>query len=210
MSNIDMTHTEQWQAYKKIVADNVFDCIDVTSSVLEIGPFDGWFTDCILEKNPKYVQLIEPNALAYSKLLSKYARHSNIDIRNLDVFEALNIYTKKFDVVIAFGVMYHWHNPFEFLEQVVNFVKPIYFCLDNPDPDQIYISKEEINVPGNRQVSPIRRSVNLSLAVPSQYIETAMTDLNYTTKFVRSMKDINLQNKNDFSIWKFKLNDTVC
>ena len=53
-----MESTPQWKSYSGIIVDNVFDCIAPGSRVLEIGPFDGWFSDLILQKNPKLVEWI--------------------------------------------------------------------------------------------------------------------------------------------------------
>lgn len=203
--------TEQWSAYKSIISNEVFDCVNSQTSVLEIGPFHGAFTDLLLEKNPKRLFLIEPNKHACAKLAEKYSARQNVLVSSDNVFDMLNqARVGQFDVVVAFGVLYHWHNPFDFFERVANFVKPKFFLIDAPGVKDIYLSQEELNVPGSRQVAESWRTVQLSLCVPAKYIKSALNDLGYNADFYRSMSDINLNTKNQFDVWKFRINDSLC
>lgn len=210
MSTEPFQFTAQWEPYKNIVESKVFDCINCDSKVLEVGPFEGWFTDLILKKDPKYVELVEANVQASDFLDNKYKNYSNVNVICADIFDKLLEYKYQcFDVVVAFGVLYHWHNPFEFLEQVVNVIGPQYICLDNPSPPQVYLSGEDHNIPGARNTVIDKKTVGLSLSVPNHYINQAMTNLGYSQQFWRPMSDIPLNNKNDFAVWKWQSNDSL-
>ena len=148
--------TEQWSAYKSIISNEVFDCVNSQTSVLEIGPFHGAFTDLLLEKNPKRLCLIEPNKHACVQLAEKYRVYQNVLVSSDNVFDMLNqAHVGQFDVVVAFGVLYHWHNPFDFFERVANLIKPEFFLIDSPGTPQIYLSHEELNMLGSKQVGSI-------------------------------------------------------
>lgn len=210
MSSVPFKPADKWCAYQAVISNQVFDCVTPETSVLEIGPFHGAFTDLLLAKNPRHLQLIEPNQFAFTNLTKKYSACRNVAIRNDNVFDILNQpQVEQFDVVVAFGVLYHWHNTFDFFERVANLVKPLYFCVDSPGSSEIYISREKQNELGSRQVSVAWRSVKFSLVWPADYIETAMDDLGYLSDFHRSMADIDLDTKNTFNVWKFRLDDSL-
>lgn len=195
----------EWPAYSSIIVSNVFDCINQNSRVLEVGPYDGWFSELIMQRSPCYLELVEPNQQASDNLSKKYADNAAVKVVQADIFDMLKTYNlQSFDVVVAFGVLYHWHNPIEFLEQVVNVISPTYFCIDNVGAQNVYISDEELNIGGSRNIVAHKRTANLSLTLPGQVISKAMANLGYEEKFYRSMSDIQLPTKEDFNVWKFQ------
>lgn len=200
-----MEDKPQWKPYSDIISNNVFDCIVPGSRVLEIGPFGGWFSDLILQKSPSYLELVEPNDYAFNSLTEKYKNNTKVKVIKADIFDIIKTYsTQSFDVVVAFGVLYHWHNPLELLEQVSNLLDPTYVCVDNVGAKEVYISDEELNVGGNRNITLAKKTVNMSLALPAKVISKAMTNLGYEEKFYRSMSDIQLPTKENFNVWKFQ------
>jgi len=197
-----------WELYSKIIQQKCFDCIDENSKVLEIGPGHGSFTQLILDKNPKFLELVEPNDICYNNIKIRFGNCSNVNIKKQDICETLSTYQKKeFDVVVAFGVLYHWASPFDFLEKIVNYIEPEYFCLDNPDNDQVRIKHETENTAGNRHVFNYR-TVKLSIHLPPDIISTAMMNIGYKQLLKRQMKYHNLTpSKQQSWVWKFKLNN---
>jgi SAM-dependent methyltransferase len=202
---IFVEYNPQWNPYSDIIVNHVFDCITPNSRVLEVGPFDGWFSDLILQKSPSYLELVEPNVYAFDRLTEKYKNNTAVSVNRADIFDIIKTYSvQSFDVVVAFGVLYHWHSPLEFLEQVSNLLDPTYFCIDNVGAKYIYISDEELNIGGSRNIVDTKKTANLSLALPGDIISKAMTNLGYEEKFYRSMSDIQLPTKENFNVWKFQ------
>jgi SAM-dependent methyltransferase len=200
-----LTLSPQWQSYSNIIFNNVFDCITPSSCVLEIGPFDGWFSDLILQKSPRYLELVESNIFATKRLTEKYKSNTNVKVIEADIFDIIKTYPiHSFDVVIVFGVLYHWHNPIELLEHVTNLIDPSYVCIDNVGASEVYISDEEINVGGSRNIVNFKKTANLSLALPGKIISKAMTNLGYKENFYKSMSDIQLPTKENFNVWQFQ------
>lgn len=202
---LNLRTTNQWKPYSSIINDNVFDCITSSSRVLEVGPFNGWFSDLILQKNPAHLELVESNTNAVSFLKEKYKNNSTVKVNYADIFDAIKTYPiHSFDVVVVFGVLYHWHSPIEFMEQMSNLLDPMYVCIDNIDAPDLFIADEEINVGGSRNITTNKKTANLSLTLTSSVITKAMTNLGYKEKYYRSMSDIQLLNKEKFSVWKFQ------
>ena len=173
-----------WETYSSVVRSRCFDCINEHSRVLEIGPAHGDFTKLILEKNPKQCTLIEPDPRHVADLKKMFP---NTEIQHNDIFDVLPTMEDAYDVVVAFGVLYHWSSPFKFLEDIANIIKPKYICLDNPDNDKVLIQHEEPNVTGNYWNLSNKKIVNLSIHLPKEIINTAMNNLNYKTLLSRKM-----------------------
>ena len=195
---------ENWNLYSKIILEKCFDCIDLNSRVLEIGPGSGRFTKLILEKNPKYLELVEPNYNRLPSLKLLVQEHTNVSIKTEDIFNLLPQYQPKdFDVVVAFGVLYHWASPFDFLEKIANYIRPQYLCIDNPDNDQIRIKPEAENLIGSRCVQNYQ-TVQMAIHLPPDIITQAVTTLGYTQQLKRQMGHHNIRNKEQSWVWKFE------
>jgi len=190
-----------WDQYAKVVRDKCFDCILPEHRVLEIGAHTGAFSKLILEKTPAFVELVEPDPCTV-KQLSQLC-NDQVVLRNKSIFDLLPTYSKNdFDVVVAFGVLYHWSSPFEFLEQVVNNIQPRYICLDNPDNDQIVAKHEDLNISGNLFTD--KRAVGISLHLPPALITQAMENLGYKQILKRQMGYFQVPSKEQSWIWKFE------
>ncbi|MDB3973196.1 16S rRNA (adenine(1518)-N(6)/adenine(1519)-N(6))-dimethyltransferase RsmA [Alphaproteobacteria bacterium] len=82
------------------ILKKITDLIPTSSlKVLEIGPGDGRLTDFILEKNPKYLNLIEIDEDLFKNLKNKYSKNKIIKVFNENV---LNFNINQFyDLVIS-------------------------------------------------------------------------------------------------------------
>lgn len=190
-----------WEQYAKVVSDKCFDCIRPEHRVLEIGAHVGAFSKLILAKAPAFVELVEPDLTA-STYLSPLCNDRVVLLKE-SIFDLLPNYNAgDFDVVVAFGVLYHWSSPFEFLEQVVNNIQPKYICLDNPDNDQIVAKHEDLNISGNLFTN--RRAVGISLHLPPALITQAMENLGYKQLLKRQMGFFQVPSKEQSWLWKFE------
>lgn len=190
-----------WKQYAKVVSDKCLDCILPQHRVLEVGSHTGAFSKLIIEKSPAFVEMVEPDPDT-SKYLSQLC-NDRVVLRKESIFDLLPTYRKgEFDVVVAFGVLYHWSSPFEFLEQIVNNIQPQYICLDNPDNDQIVAKHEDLNISGNLFTG--RRVVGISLHLPPALITQAMENLGYKQLLKRQMGFFQVPSKEQSWLWKFE------
>jgi 16S rRNA A1518/A1519 N6-dimethyltransferase RsmA/KsgA/DIM1 with predicted DNA glycosylase/AP lyase activity len=194
---------ENAKKYYDVVFHEFFDCINQTSNVLEIGPFDGWFSDLIVKKNPKTLTLVEPNIEAVSILEKKFKNNSNVTIINKNIFDYISS-VRKFDVVIIFGVIYHMASPFDLLEKVINQCNPEYVCIDNPVGylKGLSVFDELLNAPGSRYDS--KKTVQMSICMEDQILVKAMNNLGYKSLHHRYMAEFEVETKLQTHIRKFK------
>jgi SAM-dependent methyltransferase len=190
-----------WDQYAKVIRDKCFDCILPEYRVLEVGAHTGAFSKLILEKTPAFVELVEPDPQTVKQLLQLC--NGQVVLRNESIFNLLPTYNKgDFDVVVAFGVLYHWSSPFNFLEQIVNNIGPKYICLDNPNNDQIVAKHEDLNISGNLFTD--KRAVGISLHLPPALITQAMENLGYKQLLKRQMGYFQVPSKEQSWLWKFE------
>lgn len=91
-------------------------------TILEVGPLDGMHTSILNARGPARIDAIEANKQCYLRcLVTKEIlklNHANFylgDIRNwLDETETV------YDLAIASGVLYHMHDPAEFLKKIAD------------------------------------------------------------------------------------------
>mgnify|MGYP006275435645 CR=1 FL=1 len=165
------------------VAENIYfqsikDCFNIceNNDVLEIAPFLGTHTQLILSNKPKSVTLVENDNKWIPKLKQLY---TNCDIIENDIFEFIYSNNKKFDVVICCGFLYHLHHPFCLLELIANKLQPKYMIIETFDFENLKFIDEYDNKKGARQVKNML-SCNLTLSLPINLIQLAISRLNYT------------------------------
>lgn len=148
---------------------------DVT--VLEVGPGPGWHTDMILSYQPKELTCVEPD-LDREVHLSDW--FTTAKLVNADIFDYLKDDIEPVDVVVACGVIYHFHSPFHFLETVVNKVNPKHLLLETiKATDSMSIAIENVNEQAQRIIKNNHKHVKLCLVAGTTYIIQAMTDMGY-------------------------------
>lgn len=163
-------------------------------SVMEIGPQFGSHTSLILDNNPKSITLIENDhnmVEVLKKTFSHIADSSNINIIHNDVFHQLATDDTIYDIVICFGVLYHFHSPLYLLELITNQCKPEIIILEYPhnkqfrkstleESTELSLDPEEINVQSERWVNPGWIPVRLRMVMHTNLLIQAMTHLGYT------------------------------
>ncbi len=190
------------ETYRKVIKNYCFDCITERSRVLEIGAGEGFFSSLILEKNPKKYTIVEPDPVCVNILQMQYP---NTEILQDDIFRLIPLMENAYDVVVAFGVLYHWSSPFKFLEDVVNIIQPEFICLDNPECDGVVIKDEIHNTTGNFWKLDQQRTVDLSVHLDSNIIKKSMQNLQYKCLLKRDMRWHQLdESKQQTILYKFE------
>lgn len=194
-----------WPAYREVVADKFFNSIDTNSRVLEIGAGTGNFSEIILEKHPRYLEIVEPFDEWYQEIVKRFGSSPVTHIECSDIFDLFDsgqYHSNQFDVVVLFGVLYHLSSPFDLLEKIVNRINPRCILIDNPYTDSVHLHNEIINTPGNLQTG--RKSVKLSFHLPVATVREAMENLGYKQTEFRAMNEFNVFSKEITQIWKFE------
>lgn len=174
-------------------------------TVLEVGPMRGFFTDMILSHEPSSLTLVEGDLDHMVKYLRQdYANYKNVEVIHDDIFFYIDKNIKKFDVVILFGVIYHFHSTFWLLELIKNFIDPEYICIDD------VFSKMEPSVRiendgkmAQRQTRLGWHSTQLNVILPFNSIKTGLSNLGYEMiDFINPSPD--LKYKKDFYVSFYK------
>lgn len=175
--------TKENDLYKEYIKEyyQVYEIV-AGKSVLDIGPYTGIASEIYSAYGPSSVTLVEPNdhILSY-----EFNKGKNIIID--DIFMILEKPFKA-DVVICFGVLYHFHSPFYFLELLANRVDPDYILLEtyNNGMDRLHLSEEFDNTPGQRYVRNGWKSARCALHLPQHYIDSALNRLGYKSYYTRT------------------------
>ena len=146
-------------------------------SVLEIGPFDGWISERILDHDPCSLTLIEAREESANLLRSKFLRTKSCNVLLGDMHYDLN-QVGPIDVVIAMGIIYHSHAPLLFLEEMVNNCNPETILLDNPG-QILNWHEEEVNYRGMRHTTNNKKTCGIVITISEEVILTAMKNLGY-------------------------------
>lgn len=152
--------------YFNFMEDTFSLCKDKT--VLELGAFEGRFSNLILKNSPTSLTVVEPNDTTPGY---------NTELKELVDFHActLNDYyhhtKKKVDVVVACGLFYHLHSPLHALELILNHSDPDIFIMDSPQatdtPLAFKYRKEEMLQPGGSQPdNGITKPISISVSNP--------------------------------------------
>jgi SAM-dependent methyltransferase len=169
-------YDDQSQENIKYIGSQIFDVLR-DQSVLELGPFDGWFTKEILTYTDR-VTCVELSRSACRVLCETFG--NSITVVEEDFHTAMKT-VGKFDAVVVFGVLYHSPGPLLVLEDIANFVKPTYILLEcwSTNPTGVHVDFDEIaNTPGNRFAGA--QDCGISLVLGKDILLTALSNLGYT------------------------------
>jgi hypothetical protein len=100
-----------------------------------------------------------------------------------DAFQYINK-NNKFNVVVMFGLLYHFHSPFHLLELVANYNDPEHIFLEIPknDSEGAGFDIERVNELAQRVVKHQYKTINYCLTFGEKFLEKAMQDLGYEMK----------------------------
>jgi ubiquinone/menaquinone biosynthesis C-methylase UbiE len=114
----------------------LFDNLDPSSSVLDLGCHEGDLSFIIAQK-AKQVVGIDYNKNAI-ELAQKNYKKDNLKFYNREAFEFLNENTTQFDTLILSHILEHLDDPKDFLMRFKGFFKKIY--IEVPDFDRYYLN----------------------------------------------------------------------
>ncbi len=107
-------------------------------SVLELGPFEGFHTHAICQDGVREVISIEANPRNFLKCLivQNFYRLAAAQFRLGDFSKYLEAQERRFDFVLAAGVLYHLYDPIVVLDRIMNVTDSIGICTSYYDPDR--------------------------------------------------------------------------
>ena len=157
----------------------IYPLFEVTrnATVLEVGPGPGWHTDMILTYDPKELTCVEPDLVREHHLTDCFDEPKFVDA---DIFDYLKNPIEPVDVVVACGVLYHFHSPLHFLEVIANNANPKHILLETvQEVESINLNIENVNEQAQRIVKNNYKHVKMCFTAGSTYIIQAMSDLGY-------------------------------
>lgn len=162
--------------YFNFMEDTFSLCKDKT--VLELGAFEGRFSNLILKNSPTSLTVVEPNDTApgYNTELKEL-----VDFHACTLNDYYNYTKKKVDVVVACGLFYHLHSPLHALELILNHSDPDIFIMDSPEanntPLDFIYRKEEVLQPGGSQPDDgITKPISISVSNPYPTIKLLLKE----------------------------------
>lgn len=191
----DVPGQDTWQ----YIDDNFLHvCRD--KSVVEIGPFDGWISERIMNHQPRQLTLIEARKQSVDQLqLNPKLKSCKVLLG--DMHYDLN-QVGSVDVAIVMGVIYHSHAPLLMLEELVNQCNPQSILLDNPGQIFKWI-KELVNDPGMRHTVSDRKTCGIVITIDEDIIITAMENLGYRLQMKKILPGT-LSQKTGCPIYQFE------
>lgn len=191
----DVSGQDVWQ----YIDDNFLHlCRD--KSVVEIGPFDGWISERIMNHQPQQLILLEARKQSVDQLRSN-PKLKSCKVLLGDMHYDLN-QVGPVDVAIVMGVIYHSHAPLLVLEELVNQCNPQSILLDNPG--QIFKwTKELVNNPGMRHTVSDKKTCGIVITIDEDIIITAMENLGYQLH-IKQILPRNLSQKVGCPIYQFE------
>jgi SAM-dependent methyltransferase len=150
-------------------------------SVVELGPYNGEFSEQILKHNPIRLELVEASLSAVLTLERKFKTDSRVTTLHADMHRDLHR-VGKVDVAVALGVIYHSHAPLFLLEELVNICDPDIILLDAPGANPgwgIVCQAETPNNWGMRYTVNVKKTCNVVIQLYQDTIIQAMQNLGY-------------------------------
>lgn len=201
---------DEFGDYLLYLSDNYYS-VARNANVLEFGPMNGYHTAAIALQQPNTITCVEP---------SPRTKFDRFALCNATIIKATaNDYyndrvVRPYDVVTCMGLLYHFHSPLHFIEQVINYSKPKYFIIESVHVTDFKLKYEQVQADG--QAFPdqgIENQICYSLLMPTELINSVIESMGYKLAKYELYKD-RFQTgpmkgtKNKFGIWMFeRIND---
>ena len=142
--------------------------------VLEIGCFDGWITELVVQHNPKQLVLMEANKVSFNIVKKKFPGAQVIygDMHK-DFYKAGPV-----EVALLLGVIYHTPAPLLVLEELINHCRPNDVLIDNLSPVFEW-RQETANNPGMRYTTSRVKTCNIVISIDNEMMIRAFKNLGY-------------------------------
>jgi hypothetical protein len=194
----DIRGQDTWQ----YIDDNFLN-VCRNKSVVEIGPYDGWISERILNHCPQQLTLVEARKQSADMLqLNPKLKSCNVLLGDMhyDLDQVGQV-----DVAIALGVIYHSHAPLLMLEELVNWCNPQSILLDNPGQILKWL-KELANAPGMRHTVTDRKTCGIVIEIGEELLIAAMINLGYQLHWKQILPG-NLSLKANWPVYQFEKNN---
>ncbi len=122
--------------------------------VLELGPYEGYHAVALERQGVKSVVSIEANPRNWIKCLvvKEFYRLQRVEYLLGDVGGYLKSKPRRFDLILASGILYHLARPFETLELILAMTDAVGVCTTFYDPDDLMFKftgeTREVSFPG--------------------------------------------------------------
>ena len=118
-------------------------------SVLELGPYEAYQSIALVNAGAKEVVSIEANPRNYLKCLivKNYFQLDRVQFLLGDFAQYLGTSNKRFDFILAAGVLYHLSEPFRVLDWILEKTDAVGICTTYYD-----INKQTFNFTGNKKI----------------------------------------------------------
>lgn len=171
-------------------------------SVIELGPHRGFHTSLLQQIGPSSHEVVEPDQSCVNMLRDCYL--PQVEVIADDALRFLQK-TKKSDIVVCFGLLYHLHSPLYLLELIANNCDPDIVLIDCVNsPDVLQFMEERPNIPGNRFSLRGWKTINFNLIVPFEIVSQSMKQLGY--KLIKNsnlnIKDISSKSNSWIGMWE--------
>lgn len=179
--------------------------------VLELAPYNGWFSELLLKSNCRELDLVENFPDAVQMLSEKFFNEINtgvISLYNEDVHYVLpKLKQNRYDTIICTGLLYHSPHLFWLLENMAQ-LKAEYILIETFLSEQSIqlVAGDRVNQAGMRQ-SAIQ-TVPFNVNVSKDILIRCMDSLGYKVKKEMKKSDI----KTDLVLnpyWKDYLNKWI-
>jgi SAM-dependent methyltransferase len=158
----------------KFLNDNFLSVICGNKDVLEVGCFDGWITELVVQHNPKKLTLLESNSFSLDLIREKFPQAQVIHGDMHKDFDKVGAV----DVALMLGVIYHSPAPLLVIEELVNHCRPNDVVIDNLSPAFEW-RNEPSNVPGMRYTTNDMKTCNIVINIDNEIMITTFYNLGY-------------------------------
>ena len=158
----------------KFLNDNFLSLVCNNKDVLEVGCFDGWITELVVQHNPKKLTLLESNSFSADLVRKKFPKAQVIHGDMHTDFDKVGAV----DVALMLGVIYHSPAPLLVIEELVNHCRPTDVVIDNLSP--VFQWRNELsNVPGMRFTTSDMKTCNIVINIDNEIMIAAFKNLGY-------------------------------
>lgn len=154
--------------------DNFLSTLCGNKVVLEVGCFDGWITELIVQHSPKQLVLMEANEFSANLVQKKYPTTQVIYGDMHKDFHKVG----PVEVALLLGVIYHTPAPLLVLEELINHCQPNDVLIDNLSPCFQWLD-EPANVPGMRYTTSNVKTCNIVININDEIMIKTFKNLGY-------------------------------
>ena len=165
---------EQHRNKCEFLNNNFLSTLCANKVVLEVGCFDGWITELIVQHNPTKLVAMEANKFS-SELVQKKLPTTQVIYGDMhkDFYKVGCV-----EVALLLGVIYHTPAPLLVLEELINYCQPNDVVIDNLSPSFQW-RNEPTNIPGMRYTTSNVKTCDIVVNIDNEIMIAAFENLGY-------------------------------